>query len=481
MIQLWVIVLFAAVLGADALGPGAPPGVPAEIFATPVAAGFYLLGLTLLAGGGVSVLAALSRRVDRRGSFRAVRAADRVARLARWMVVAWHAWGLLGHGLLWWVRGALGDLVLLDELACLAPASVAIVVLWWAQAPVDLALRRAVLVRNADEGRPIYPEPSRAALVAGQVRQAVAMAAGPMALLIAWSELARLIATRLARAGWLGTPGSREAALVGLYLVGLAVLFVLGPILMRLVWDTIPLGPGPLRERLLDMARREGVRVRELLIWRTGGTVINGAVLGASRWARYVLLTDALLDALPGPQLEAVMAHELAHARLRHMPWMLAGLAVSLAGGWLAAEAAWDALGGRRGGQLRELVTLLSALGSGLLVLGWISRRMERQADAFAAGVLSAPEAGVPAVVTPAGVAAMKGALGAVALLNGVAAGKWTWRHGSIAGRQRRLDDLVGHRIGRLPIDVTIKLVKGAIVLAGVAVGTWVWLTETTS
>src|SRR5690606_31987071 len=65
------------------------------------------------------------------------------------------------------------------------------------------------------------------------------------------------------------------------------------------------------------------VRFREVLLWRTFGGMVNAAVMGMLAPLRYILLSDALLEHLPAEQVEAVMAHEVAHIRKRHLVWLL--------------------------------------------------------------------------------------------------------------------------------------------------------------
>ena len=106
---------------------------------------------------------------------------------------------------------------------------------------------------------------------------------------------------------------------------------------------------------------------------------------------------------------------------------------------------------------------LAFVLGAGLLAFGWVSRRFEWQADAFAAQQLAdAPT--VPGEnsdrVTPDAVAAMAGALEAVARLNHIPMLKFSFRHGSIATRIERLTGLVGRPIRALPIDRQVAAIK---------------------
>ena len=60
----------------------------------------------------------------------------------------------------------------------------------------------------------------------------------------------------------------------------------------------------------------------------------------------------------------------------------------------------------------------------------------------------------------------MASALQAVADLNGIAANKFSWRHGSIRQRQERLMRLVDVPVAAAPIDRQVRVIK---VVAGVA------------
>ena len=43
------------------------------------------------------------------------------------------------------------------------------------------------------------------------------------------------------------------------------------------------------------MLADNGVRMSRILVWRTGGVMLNGAVVGFVPAARYLLLTDAVI------------------------------------------------------------------------------------------------------------------------------------------------------------------------------------------
>ncbi|MCH2161974.1 MAG: M48 family metalloprotease, partial [Phycisphaerales bacterium] len=185
----------------------------------------------------------------------------------------------------------------------------------------------------------------------------------------------------------------------------------------------------------------------------------------------------------------AVMAHELAHVRRRHMFWMAAslvaaGLALAFMVDPLVGEARdWIVTAGGDYESMQRKVEWVDVAAMGVVLLGtlgcfgWVSRRFERQADAFAAVELSrsSKEDRQP-VLQPEAVDAMSSALGAVASLGGVNPKRRSWRHGSIASRQRHLRSLEGLQADRLPIDRVVHWINGvsaAVIVLGIVIGTW--------
>jgi STE24 endopeptidase len=116
--------------------------------------------------------------------------------------------------------------------------------------------------------------------------------------------------------GWAWTP---DAILSG---VATGV-FILSPVMLRRIWRTTPLGPGPLREHLDSLCERIGFRCREILVWNSDGVMINAAVMGLFAPVRYVLLSDALLTTMSTTQIEGVFGHEVGHIRHRHIQYFL--------------------------------------------------------------------------------------------------------------------------------------------------------------
>lgn len=492
MIQILVILIVGSLLARE----GFMPPLWRHLSAPQVVAWSLIPQALLLLAMGLFVRAC-SLRLQRTGAFAAVEWADRVVMFSRWSAVLWHVVAVLGFGWLDAVRSFTGDIILVDEVLAGAPPILAIVGAWWALYPIDRCIREAGLIAALDQGRAIHPVPSRAQYVVMQVRHHLLLVLLPMTLLTAWSEsTARLIEWLSDRdvesqAGalasltrWLAQPASASLAHSLLQGVGVLTVFIAMPIAISLIWDTIPLGEGPTRERLLGLCTAHGVRIRDLLVWRTRGSMINGAVIGLIGPLRYVLLTDSLLERLPEDQVEAVMAHEVGHARRRHVPWLAAclfasvGVCTVLIDGVLRILPSVVTLRTPQGLLLGAIQAGLTgvALGGGLAIFGWISRRFEWQADAFAVQHLSGLKTGRAASadsaavsVSESAVLSMAGALNAVARLNFIPRGKFSWRHGSIQRRVDNLAVLVGRPAAKLPIDSLVRVIKlcSALAVAG--------------
>lgn len=397
------------------------------------------------------------------------------------------------------IRSITGDTVLIDEALTVGPFILMVVAGWWSAYPVERLVRDATFIRDLDEGRPIYPPPSRAAYVWGQTRHQLFILLLPMVLLLIWSESIDAIlkaAVTQARSaekfghlvggGWLAPLGrwfqtqtlTVEWTYHGAKLAGLILIVFAAPVLIRAVWDTTPLREGAIAEGLLKMCRDQRVKVRSLLVWRTGGTMINGAVLGVFGRARYILLTDALLDLLPNHFVQAVMAHEIGHVRCRHVLWLTAtlfaasGLCLTLFSLVLIRLLRLDL---NRAPVEWQLLASAFALAVGVAAFGYVSRRFEWQADAFAVKHISTfnPPTDDPAAawhpsptVTRPAIAAMCGALETVAVANHIPRARFTFRHGSIATRIERLLALEGVPLNRLPIDAASSRLKWGIALS---------------
>jgi len=526
--QILPILLIAIVLIADAGLRLHEPDPPLSLAEAALVVGSMIGGVLVVMW---AVIWRCRRRTEREGRARAIVTAERAARYARWGILLIHALSVLALGWLDAVRAAIGNLVLIDEFVAILPAVLGVIGTWWVFYPIERRLREAVLIRRLDRGQPIHPMPTRRRYLWEQTRMGMLLLLVPLLLIVGLAE-----AIRQAADGMELSAAAQQAMEFATLIAALCV-FLIAPLLARVMLSVTPLPDGPVRHALLDICRHHGVRVRELLLWRTSGSMINAAVMGLHGRLRYVLITDALLESMTLDQVKAVMAHEVGHVRKHHMPWMVialiavliltAGLIeLPLIGLHLAGLISADVLGawGTTG-------LLVAQLAGALLIFGWVSRRFERQADAFAVEHLSSmpldsaetvetatsrtPQHNAPewddAAATggqvarsdaarakdheavadrdtpterendrihPNAVATMCSALQAVSELNAVDPERPSWRHGSIAWRQAYLRSIVGQPIGMIAIHRIIRRIKAAsaaTVLSGIMA--WVAMT----
>lgn len=402
------------------------------------------------------------------------------------------------------VRAAVGNAWLLDDLLALAPVVLATVLLDASSWPLVRRFREAVLFRRADAGLPIHPVPPRWAYALGRFRSAPAMLGVPLLLILGWTQALDAVLDA-AHAGslpdvfllsWLPAPGTGGAAALGMA-GSLAAVALCPPLLVRAL-PTAPMPAGPLRDELLAFLKTERVRVRPrgLRLWLSGGTLANAALVGVLPPLRYLLLSDHLVESLRRHELLAVLAHETGHAVHRHLLWLGAcagALAAVLLLG-LDALAAAGLLGSASGagGALTEseMAAMAAAALAFLGGFGWVSRRIEAQADAHAAAAMSAvlagdPEpgqaegqmqqrVGPPPRYTAAGVEAVRSALAEVCSLAGARESGRSYRHGSIASRRTALLRLLLDPDRPSPADRSMTQVKWA-VLASVPVAAGLW------
>ena len=384
-------------------------------------------------------------------------------------MLALHVVAVLGLGWLDDVRGVLGDVILLDEIVAITPAVLALLAIWVVQYPIERRIRDALTIRRLDRGGPLYPALSRGEYVALQLRGGLLLLLVPILLILGLAEVLDGIAARVANA-------APDSALTGWPLdlakfAGALSVLAVTPLLARAVLTVRPLASGETRDLLDDVCTRHRVVVRDILLWNTAGTMINAAVMGFLRPLRYVLLTDALVESMGRDEIRAVMAHEVGHVRRHHMPWLVVALMTALVGVTALSNVvllATDAVG---------LIALDGALPASvdvgllsvqvviaLLLFGWVSRRFERQADAFAVQHLSEredeEEGEGDAIVTGEAVGAMQSALGRIAELNTIDPDRRSWRHGSIAWRQSYLQTLIGKPREALEIDRLVRGIK---------------------
>jgi len=495
--QLLILILMLCLFAHDQVPALVSPGL------TCWGLGLWVLAPKLVLAGGYALACGSTRRgLSTDGAAGRLRRLEWAGGAFRIAVVVLFALDL-HFGLLISIRGGIEELtgiarpVLVDGVLALLPTLALWGLGWWAYYPIDRRLREAAMMRRFDRGLPVYPMWTRWQYVWSQYRYQVALLLVPLLLILSWFQTLELASAR--RWAWVS-----QQSQAWWELGGSVAIFLLAPLMIRLIWDTVPLPDGEVRRHLLSMCKTHRVLVRELLLWRTYGGMTNAAVMGLIGPLRFILITDALLQQMPGPHVEAVMAHELAHVRKRHMLWLLVA-AVGLMGvvetagvvalasqgirfepsGPSATMTADDlnAVSAGMGGLMipegeapRAFVFATMAAASVLWVVGfgWVSRRAERQADSFAVAHLVRERGGD--TVETGDAQTMIGALQQVADLNHIRTERHSWRHGSIRWRQDYLRSLVGVSIYRLPIDRQmrwINVLSAAAVVAVVLVQSW--------
>ena len=187
------------------------------------------------------------------------------------------------------------------------------------------------------------------------------------------------------------------------FLAGYTLLALVAPIwLVPLFYRLTPLPDGDLRTRLLALAGRVGVPVSGVFVVDQSrkSRTANAAVTGLGR-TRRILLFDTLLAEFTPEEVEAVLAHELAHQLHRDIPrGILVQGTLTLATFWIADRAlhwgsGWLGLDGPAdiaGLPLLGLILVLVSLAALPVANGW-SRRVEWQADRFALQTIPDPRA----------------------------------------------------------------------------------------
>ncbi len=205
--------------------------------------------------------------------------------------------------------------------------------------------------------------------------------------------------------GWMGSFWWLWAWLV---LLGFQlVMTILAPILILPLFNKFtPLPEGSLRERLWALGARTGFGAKTILVMDGSkrSRHSNAYFTGFGRF-RKIVLFDTLIAQLTEPELEAVLAHEVGHFKLGHIPKMLIWVAASALAafgliGWLASQTWFVGGFGFPASPVSTVapVLLLFAMLSGLVTFwfsplaNYWSRKHEYEADAYAKAAVGGAE-----------------------------------------------------------------------------------------
>jgi STE24 endopeptidase len=186
--------------------------------------------------------------------------------------------------------------------------------------------------------------------------------------------------------------------------VAVAAVFVwLAPVVLAPIFNRFTPLPesSRLRGEVLELARRAGVDVGEVYTVDASRRVTSlNAYVGGLGPTKRVVLYDNLVRSADRPEVESVVAHELAHQAHDDIPRGIAFIAIVAPLGLVFSREAALALAARSGADPRSPAAVpayLAALGLAALVVGipgnQLSRKVEAAADAFALELTDDPRA----------------------------------------------------------------------------------------
>lgn len=159
---------------------------------------------------------------------------------------------------------------------------------------------------------------SRKEYVLGQIRLNVPV-------LLPWAVLS-LVYDIIELSGWGRLKGALDQASgqIIFFALFLPILMIFMPRWVQFLWGCKPLKESEKVAELRKFLAQHRFRYRDMLIWPVfEGRVLTAGIMGLFGRYRYILVTDALLDLLNVEELKAVLAHEMGHARYKHLAFYL--------------------------------------------------------------------------------------------------------------------------------------------------------------
>jgi Zn-dependent protease with chaperone function len=219
----------------------------------------------------------------------------------------------------------------------------------------------------------------------------------------------------------------------------ITVLMIFLPQLIQYWWRCRPFKPSDKVREVKQFLREKGLKYRELVRWPIfEGKMMTAGIMGIVPRFRYILVTDALMELLSLEELKAVVAHEMGHAKYRHLLFYIfffLGFMVLVLGLFdledpglyiLFLEYLLIKFSKTISAHSFLVIYGLSVLAIILVyfrfVVGFFMRNFERQADLFSAATMGSPK---PTISS----------LEKIALLSGKSRDLPSWHHFSIKER----------------------------------------------
>lgn len=187
----------------------------------------------------------------------------------------------------------------------------------------------------------------------------------------------------------------------------LCLLTVFMPPLVQTWWGCRPFPESSKLRELEDFLRQKSFGYRRLLRWPLlEGRILTAGIMGVVPRFRYILVTDGLMEVLTAEEMKAVLAHEMGHAKHRHMLFYLLFLLVYMVISYGLFDLFTTLLslqpfftkapaGGEPDSTLFYLALSLPVLVTMIVyfrfVMGFFMRHFERQADLYSAATMGTP------------------------------------------------------------------------------------------
>jgi Zn-dependent protease with chaperone function len=208
---------------------------------------------------------------------------------------------------------------------------------------------------------------------------------------------------------WSGPGGflDRPVGQMLFFAVFLCLLVIFIPSLIQFWWECKPFEPSEKVEQLRQFLREMGFKYAGLFRWSIfEGRMLTAAIMGFIPRLRYILVTDSLMETLSVEELKAVLAHEVGHAKHKHLAFYVIFLigymflsyglteifTVLLASSPYFLKTAEEGSNGvNTFYMVLSIPILLSMFIYFRFILGFFMRNFERQADLYSAVVMGSP------------------------------------------------------------------------------------------
>lgn len=173
---------------------------------------------------------------------------------------------------------------------------------------------------------------------------------------------------------------TNDISLVFVSIISIFLLLIFFPVALQIFWGCHPIEDEALRNRLENFCNKLNFKHAGILTWSAMKHALTAGIIGIVPRYRYVMFTDRILREFPPECLEAILVHEIAHSKHKHLifyPFIILG--ISAVGG-IIFLCLGDSV-------TSPILAFSIYAGTALIymriVFGYFSRLFERQADLY--------------------------------------------------------------------------------------------------